>query len=51
MLDCPSKVTSRWTAINEGVSAYTELAIEGTGNQVTKFEDFGVCRTYRPADS
>lgn len=34
--------------IKEGFTAYTNLDIDETGDRIIAFEEFGVCRTYRP---
>ena len=34
--------------VNEGVTAYTNIDVDETGDRVFAFEEFGVCRDYRP---
>ncbi len=36
--------------ISEGVTAYTNLDIDETGDRIIAFEEFGVCRAYRPTE-
>jgi fructoselysine 6-kinase len=36
--------------VTEGVTAYTNLAIDKAGERTIEFEEFGVCRSYRPTD-
>lgn len=37
--------------VNEGVTAYTNLDIDETGDRIIAFEEFGVCRAYRPTEA
>ena len=36
--------------IREGVTAYTDLDVDATGDRIITFEEFGVCRGYRPSE-
>ena len=53
VLDCLShnRVAVDHVQVNEGISAFTELDIDGTGDRAIRFEEFGVCRTYRPSEA
>jgi fructoselysine 6-kinase len=35
----------------DGVTAYTEITIDPMGDRAIGFEEFGVCRVYRPSDA
>ena len=35
----------------DGVTAYTEITIDPIGDRIIGFEEFGVCRVYRPTDA
>lgn len=37
--------------VNDGVTAYTNLDIDEAGDRIITFEEFGVCRTYRPTEA
>jgi len=34
----------------DGITAYTDIDVDETGDRFMTFEDFGVCRGYRPTD-
>lgn len=37
--------------IRSGVTAYTNIEVDATGERTLAFEEFGVCRGYRPSES
>ncbi len=36
--------------VRDGVTAYTDLDVDATGDRFIMFEEFGVCRGYRPSE-
>ncbi len=36
--------------VNDGITAYTDIDVDENGDRVFVFEEFGVCRPYRPSD-
>lgn len=53
MLKCfrDNRVNVDHVQVNEGVTAYTNIEIDQAGDRIFAFEEFGVCRTYRPTES
>lgn len=53
ILDCfrANGVNVDHVQINDGVTAYTDIAIDQSGDRTFVFEEFGVCRTYRPCEA
>lgn len=52
MLDCfrNNGLNIDHVQVNDGVSAYTNLDIDESGDRIIVFEEFGVCRSYRPTE-
>lgn len=53
MLDCfkENGLNIEHVQVNEGVTAYTNLVIDESGDRIVAFEEFGVCRPYRPSEA
>lgn len=53
MLDCfrDNDLVIDHVQIRDGVTAYTDLDVDETGDRIITFEEFGVCRGYRPSDA
>ncbi|MEF2072462.1 PfkB family carbohydrate kinase [Consotaella aegiceratis] len=53
MLDCfrNNGLNTDHVQITEGVTAYTNLDIDESGDRIIAFEEFGVCRVYRPTEA
>lgn len=52
MLDCFQKngLVTDHVQVNDGTTAYTDIDVDMNGDRVFVFEEFGVCRPYRPSD-
>ncbi|MFB9948262.1 PfkB family carbohydrate kinase [Rhizobium puerariae] len=52
MLDCfrENGLVVDHVQIRDGVTAYTEIEFDQGGDRIFAFEEFGVCRGYRPAE-
>ena len=50
MLDCfrSNNLNIDHVQVNDGITAFTNLDIDKTGDRIIAFEEFGVCRPYRP---
>ena len=53
MLDCLGNngLNLDHVQVNDGVTAYTNLDINEAGDRFIAFEEFGVCRAYRPTEA
>ncbi|MDH2398394.1 PfkB family carbohydrate kinase [Bradyrhizobium sp. SSUT18] len=53
MLDCfkDNDLNIAHVQVKEGVTAYTNIDIDKSGDRIIAFEEFGVCRTYRPSEA
>jgi fructoselysine 6-kinase len=53
MLECfkQNGLNTDHVQVNPGVTAYTNIDIDTSGDRIFSFEEFGVCRTYRPNES
>lgn len=53
MLDCfkDNGLNTDHVQVKQGVTAYTNLDIDESGDRIIAFEDFGVCRAYQPSAS
>lgn len=52
MLDCfqENGLVTDHVQVNAGITAYTDIDVDENGDRVFVFEEFGVCRPYRPTE-